>query len=875
MKNTQTLDQIAIGDLRASKTNPRKTFAPGPLKELADSILTQGIRQPILARPTWNAATPYEIVAGERRYRAAQLAGLATVPCLVQDMSDREALEVQVVENLQRSDLTEMEEAQSYQSMLELTDDAGAPVYTAELLAERFGKEKTHVYRRLALLRLIDTGREALASGQLGATAAVLVARIPSPEAQAEALKKILQPQFRQQPLNFAETRELIARDFLQGLKGAPFKLDDAALVPAAGACAACLKMSDNCAHLFSAEEAEQFKKKKVCTDPACYRVKLDALWKKRTEKAAAEGKTILDEKQSRVLFPDHVEEGAMAYNSPYVFLNEKPAEYLLKPEVVANVGTWRSLIDEAEKKSVELALAASKDKILADDSLSSTEKKDAIALLEKSPPEGALVPRILARDQTGSAREIVDRVLAMTIIEASGEPIFQGKVTGNTGGGVSQFDKERKAHVEAAKLRLAENIEAITRIHGELTAIWQPSGVWEGLFEVAMGHAGHDGVWLIAKWQGLKYQSEGTNLYDVVGGWAAGLPAEERQALVPLLLMGVTLKNSGPGEELETFAQACDIPCDLHSITKTAQAALKKVKPPKEAKAPKKTKAEQKAEADAAHAAGFEWNQAGVATKPDVEDVLGASDMPEGTKCEVAVAFAPDGFWRFGLDLQSRTEGKAAQGGLPSLAGEKFKTYDDAMVAGFHAALPFFKDDPAAFRVVARDCDRDVVEEIEGEGGGAPVTAKAPKVKRGKVTPEVEEQVKIVHEEGKPAQEIAKALGLSVPAVQNIKKKFYPKTPAEPAATEPAMPTIDIATAREQLRTTMAEVFAGATASVLAKILAKYAKRVGSKGSGLDDLTYAQIGKILEIFAQAKIGHRAMKTKVTTADLLAQENTA
>lgn len=869
--NTQSLEQIAIGELRASKTNPRKNFAPTALQELADSIRAQGIRQPILARPTWNGETPYEIVAGERRYRAAQLAGLTTVPCLVQDMNDREALEVQVVENLQRSDLTELEEAQSYQSMLELKDETtGAPVYTAELLAERFGKERSHVYRRLVLLRLIDNGRVALAAGQLGGRAAVLVARIPSPEAQAAALEQILTPRHRQEPLSFAETRELISRDFLQGLKGAPFKLEDESLLPAAGACAACPKMSDNCAHLFTTEEAEQFKKKKVCTDPACYRLKLDALWKKRTEKAAAEGKTILDEKQSREIYPDHLEAGDMAYASPYVFLADKPVPYLLKPEVVENVGSWRSLIEAAEKKSAELALEEAKAKVRNDDTLSAPEKKEALALIEKDPPGGGLVPRVLARDQSGAARELVDRVLAMTLIEASGQPIFQGKVGGNPGVGSGQFEKERKAQVEAAKLRLAENIEAITRIHGELVALWQPSPVWEGLFEVAMGHAGHDGVWLIAKWQGLKYQNEGTNLYDVVGAWAAGLPAEDRQALVPLLLMGQHLKNSGPGEELETFAQACEIPCELKDITRAAKLALKANKPekkPKEPKAPKKTKAEKKAEEDAARAAEWEWNENGVATKPDIEETI--DDMPEGTKCEVQLARAPDGFWRFGLNLESRTEGKAGQSGLPSLEGEKFTDCDDAMMAGFHAALPFFKDDPAAFRVVARDCDADLVEAIEGEGGTAPVVEKEPKAKRVKITAEIEEQVKILHEAGRPGPEIAKELGLSAPSVQNIKKKLgftRPAAPAtEPAAAEPAPVEIDIAAARETLLAALKEAIPGLTEQAQAKILAKYAARVGSKGTALEDLSYNEVMKIVDILATAKIGRGAGKAKVAT----------
>lgn len=774
MQSIPQLITVAIGDLRASKTNPRKTFAETALQELADSIRTQGICQPILARPIAEGA--YEIVAGERRYRAAKIAGLDLVPVLVKPMSDREVLEVQVVENLQRSDLTELEEAESYQAMLALKDDqTGAPIYTADALAGRFGKDRSHIYQRLSLLRLIGPGREALESGKLGATAAVLVARIPSPDAQAAALKQILAPQHQKEPLSFAETRELISRDFLQGLKGAPFKLEDATLVAEAGPCSTCPKMSDNCAHLFTAEEAEQFKKKKVCTDPACYRNKLDAIWKKRTEAAAAEGKIVLDEKQSREVFPELLEDGTMAYSSPYVFLSDKPAEHLLKPEVVENVETWRRLIENAEQKSAELALAESKAKIQQDSGLTKEQKREALTLLEQNPPSGQKVPRVLARDQRGAAREIVELRLAMLAIESAGDPIFMGKVSGRPASGSSDFDKERKAHVEAAKLRLAENIEALGRIHPQLVEIWEPSGVWEGLFETAMGHAGHDGAWLIAKWKGLKFSTAGTadgNVYDAVGKWAAGLLPAERQALVPLLLMGQLLKNSGPGDDLEAFAQAAGIKLDLKDVAKVAKNSLKKVKPPEEPKAPKapkKTKAELKAEENARKAAEFEWNEAGVATKPEIEETIG--DMPEGTECKVAIAFAPDGFWRFGLELVSRTEGKAAMLGLPSLAGDKFKTYDDALLAGFHAALPFFKDDPAAFKVVGGDCEYDYMTEIQGEGGGAPVDANKPKAKRVKIDATMANVAVDLILRGKPHAEIAKGLCISVPSVQNIKK--------------------------------------------------------------------------------------------------------
>lgn len=573
------LEDIALVDIRGSGTNPRKHFAPEPLAELAESIRAQGIRQPILIRPK-AGATPYEIVAGERRFRAAKLAGLEVAPCLISEMSDREALEVQVVENLQRSDLTELEEALSYQAMLDLKDEtSGGTVYTAEALASRFGVERTHIYRRLTLLRLAPAAQDALQAGDLPATHAVYVARIPSPEAQTAALKKILTPQHKAERLSRAETHELIGREFMQSLRGAPFRLDDAELLPAVGPCSTCPKMSDNCGHLFEGEDGGN--KKKVCTDPGCYRAKLDAGWKKQTETAAAEGKLVLDEKQSRAVFPIGAgfTAGDMDWRSPYVLLSEKPAAYLLKPEVVDTVGTWRRLVEDAEKQTAEAALATARATIKEDEALSKEAKRDALALLEKNPPSGMQVPRVIARDQSGAARDLVDRKLAMLAIEAAGEPIFAARTTAAPTAEPDDFAKERKAQQEEAKQRLMQNLIALEEVHAALVAKWEPSPVWEALFPLALEHAGFDGAWLLAKWQDLKFTNNGTadgNVYAVVGAWASALVASERQALVPLLLMGAKLKNSGPGEDFETFCETAEVEFDFEALAKKARVKAK-----------------------------------------------------------------------------------------------------------------------------------------------------------------------------------------------------------------------------------------------------------------------------------------------------------
>jgi ParB/RepB/Spo0J family partition protein len=792
--NTQQLPDlklVPVDDLRPSTTNPRKDFesekAKQALAELRDSILAQGICQPILARPKpKDGDSPFEIVAGERRYRAAKLGGLDVVPCIIRPMGDREAVEIQVVENLQREDLTELEEAQSYQRLLELKDDAGVACYTVPHLAERFGVERSQIYRRLKLLDLAasDVGRTALENGKLGGRQAVLIARIPDPVARQLALDEVLGPTTSKEPMTFLETKELIERKFMQGLKGAPFKLDDATILPSAGACSACPKMTDNCSHLFSPEEAKEFAKRKVCTDPTCFRAKLDAMWKAKTEDAEKEGKTVLNERQSREVFPEWGEKGEMHHASPYVLLNEKPERSLLKPEVVDTVGTWRSLLAEAEKKTVELAIEAEKAKISKDPDLSKSEKAEAIKLLEKNPPAGGRVPRVLARDQAGVARELVERKLAIVAVETAGEPIFMGKVGSRVTAGSDDFAKQRKKELEAAQLRTAQSIEGMAQVHAALVAIWQPSPVWESLFEIAMGHAGADGLWLIGKWKGLKFAAHNTGKDEAVAKWAGELPPIERQALVPLLLIGQAMKWGGLGAEgFAQIVEGAGLGLKIEEIERAVKDRIKaekqaKKNKAKEPKAPKKSKAEKKAEEDAEAAKEYRWNDAGVAEAPEVDTPIGG-DMPEGTKCEVLLARAPDGQWRYGLALQSRTAGKVAQLVMPAVTHKKFKGFDEALCAGYTEALHYFKDDPVAFKLVAEDADDSVVEMLEGEGGAAPVAAKPEKKNRSQITDEIKSQVRALAEGGKTSQEIAKALGISAPSVHNIKKELGLLKPA------------------------------------------------------------------------------------------------
>jgi ParB family chromosome partitioning protein len=176
---------IPVERIVPNTRQPRSEFNDDSLKELADSIRLQGVLQPLLVRPTGGGK--YEIVAGERRFRAAQRAGLAEVPVVVRDLSDAESLEIALMENIQRDDLSALEEATAYQRLI---DEFG---HTQEEIAERVGKSRPAVANALRLLKLPDAVKTELARGRLTAGhARVLLSIDGGAEAQTRAMRQIL-----------------------------------------------------------------------------------------------------------------------------------------------------------------------------------------------------------------------------------------------------------------------------------------------------------------------------------------------------------------------------------------------------------------------------------------------------------------------------------------------------------------------------------------------------------------------------------------------------------------------------------------------------------------------------------------------------------
>jgi ParB family chromosome partitioning protein len=174
-ESANTVRRLPVDCIIANRQNPRRDFDADQLEELTNSIREKGVMQPLLVRPIAAQPNNYEIIAGERRWRAAQRAGLTDVPVIVRDVGDKEALELAIIENVQRADLNPLEEAQGYGQLMEQFD------YTQQDLAQVIGKSRSHVANTLRLLKLPPDVRDMLARGDLTAGHARTLITAPDP----------------------------------------------------------------------------------------------------------------------------------------------------------------------------------------------------------------------------------------------------------------------------------------------------------------------------------------------------------------------------------------------------------------------------------------------------------------------------------------------------------------------------------------------------------------------------------------------------------------------------------------------------------------------------------------------------------------------
>lgn len=188
--------QVPIEFIHPGKYQPRRTFDEEALQGLVESIRDKGILQPLLVRREPDTTNSYELIAGERRWRAAQIAGLHEVPVVIRDLSDREALEIALIENIQRQDLTPLEEAEGYRRLMDEFE------HTQEDLARAVGKSRSHVANMMRLLALPDPVKLLVQDGSLTAGHARALLTAPDPAAVAREVVK--------RGLNVRQTEDLM-----------------------------------------------------------------------------------------------------------------------------------------------------------------------------------------------------------------------------------------------------------------------------------------------------------------------------------------------------------------------------------------------------------------------------------------------------------------------------------------------------------------------------------------------------------------------------------------------------------------------------------------------------------------------------------------
>lgn len=251
---------IPVADIFPSPSNPRRHIDEGKLEELSRSIEKFGVIQAVTVRPKKGMTGKYELVCGERRWSASKLAQRLTIPSSVRELSDDEVLDLQFAENLDREDVHPMDEAVTFEAMIKTGR------YTIADIAAKVTKSDAFIAQRLSLNNLIKELQEDFWADKFLIGHAILFSRLPAAD------QKELHKNNKSGYDTLRETKDYIDRNIIRKLSSAPFKRDDAELVPAAGPCTTCMKRSGCNTSLFA-----DYSDDDRCFDQACFEKKLGA----------------------------------------------------------------------------------------------------------------------------------------------------------------------------------------------------------------------------------------------------------------------------------------------------------------------------------------------------------------------------------------------------------------------------------------------------------------------------------------------------------------------------------------------------------------------------------------------------------------------
>jgi len=325
---TEQIAELSVGRIDRSPTNPRKSFDEKSLEELKVSILANGLVHPIVVRPHPDDPTRFQLVAGERRWLASKRGERETIPAIVRELTDEQALIVQIIENDQRTNLNPLEQGSGFRSLMQLKPE----YYTVEEIAARTGLSHRDVLYRLRVLELIEPAQQLLAAESLPFRHAVEIARL-QPAQQKEALSicfrgasadAVLENRYHTVSISLADLRAWITRNCFLDLSHAPFDIFAHELVPGVGPCTTCPKRSGANPVLFS----EIAPNSETCSDPACFKSKAGALVEIQVASLAQQGQTAMRISDSfRVGAPEEKED--VLYRGQYRAVERDSCEFV------------------------------------------------------------------------------------------------------------------------------------------------------------------------------------------------------------------------------------------------------------------------------------------------------------------------------------------------------------------------------------------------------------------------------------------------------------------------------------------------------------------------------------------------------------------
>lgn len=411
---------VSLALIDESPTNPRKTFTE--VAELADDIKKHGVLQDVLLRPHPRKDERFELVFGARRFRASKLAGLKEIPAKVRELDDAKVLELQIVENSQRSDIHPLEEADGYQ-MLHVKHG-----WSVEDIAAKVGKSVATIRARLKLCGLAPEAKKAVFEDKLTMGAALVFARIPHADVQAKAVKDALSNWRKEDgPLSQSDVAWEVKSKFMLRLADAPFDRADASLVAGAPACATCPKRTGNQRELFGDLDGD---KDDLCTDTKCFDAKKGAAWEKRVAEAKTKEQTVLSEKETKKVFPygsalastaGYVDLGAKNYDDPKTRTNKALLGKADVPIVVARDpdGGIRELVAKEDfRKAVKGSGIRTPDRAAGSENVAGKKAREKAAK-ERDAFQASLA-ELVARIEKREPSEAFWRALARSFVRAA-----------------------------------------------------------------------------------------------------------------------------------------------------------------------------------------------------------------------------------------------------------------------------------------------------------------------------------------------------------------------------------------------------------------------------------------------------------------------